>query len=1039
MNNFKDSNSNDELIKLLSGYFSNRGNFLAQVIRADLQNSPLLFGKTKTVKKIPSQPNVSNDIRKALPEPQSVTVDNVIPPQTAPLQDILIDLVIEQTGYPRDSISLQARLLDDLNLDSIKSAEIVSQAAKKIGVQGELDPSYFANATLAEVVDTLKELSKPQKQQKETSRDNAPSDSEESTSWTRNFIVEYVAEEATIISSQEENWQNTHLFAVDNWKTAQVLIISETEEADVVAVVNQKLQHLGAKVQVASFAEMLAGSLIQKVDFTHFIAVLPRSTKDDTCSEAGIKRAMERLHSVATPLQASQAQREYTSVSYIQFGGGYFGKLHQIGDIEQGCTIGFASTLHLERSDLKVRIIDLPAQVEPSTIERVINDISGPDAYLAVGYDEELTRRIPRPRIQDRTLYENRNITWTSKDVFLVTAGAKGITAECALALARVTGVKMALVGSSPHPQDNPMGNSSPEISRILRRFRDEELTCQYYQCNVADARAVAELVERIETDLGNVTGVIHGAASNKARRIENCSVEEAQAEIGPKVLGVMNLCQVLQHKPPKIFVGISSIGAVVGLPGNSWYSFSNEVLDLILRRFGQANPQTAVVSIAYSVWAEVGMGARMGTVRNLNRMGIKAIPKNEGVNRFVQLIHKYPGDAQVVITSSLGGVQTLGRGFDTWRVKRVPPAVAFKFIEKLQIIDPGIEIIARTHLSLEKDSYVKDHVYKGSYLFPTVFGLEAMAQTVAYTVGQERFYSLRIEDIRLERPIVVDPQDGVDIELHAQVLERESSNAPQRVFVEIRTEQTGFAKAHFSANFVLGQKIEAPIEKVELPVEPLYIQPKRDLYSWLLFQGPRFQRLEQIYTLNSTKMVFRTQRNTIKETEKSLDRADGPFVLGDPYYRDSLLQSVQPMVPQDLGLPIAINSIQIYQLDNNNAKSCIGVALGEGKIDKQYDTTVFSVDENWRVIDKLEGYHLKIIAHRPDHPTAEEIANPSDENEHRLHQELIKRSKALNVTIPEISLVDLPGMHSLSALERHERELLILSKTVSKFLNNVK
>ncbi|MBR8832668.1 MAG: SDR family NAD(P)-dependent oxidoreductase [Stigonema ocellatum SAG 48.90 = DSM 106950] len=643
-----------------------------------------------------------------------------------------------------------------------------------------------------------------------------------------------------------------------------------------------------------------------------------------------------------------------------------------------------------------MRIIDLPAQVEQSAVERVIDDISRPDAYLAVGYDEELTRRIPRPRIQDRTLYENRNITWTSKDVFLVTGGAKGITAECALALARVTGVKMALVGSSPHPQDNPMGNSSPEISRILRRFRDEELTCQYYQCNVADARAVAALVERIETDLGNITGIIHGAASNKARRIENCSVEEAQAEIGPKVLGVMNLCQALQDKPPKMFAGISSIGAVVGLPGNSWHSFSNEVLDLILRRFAQANPQTSVLSIAYSVWAEVGMGARMGTVRNLGRMGIKAIPKNEGVNRFVQLIHKYPGDAQVVITSSLGGVQTLGRGFDTWRVKRVPPPVAFKFIEKLQIIDPGIEIIARTHLSLEKDSYVKDHVYKGSYLFPTVFSLEAMAQIVAYTVGQERFYSLRIEDIRLERPIVVDPQNGVDIELHTQVLERESSNAPQRVFVEIRTEQTGFAKAHFSANFVLEQKVEAPIEKVELPIEPLYIQPKRDLYSWLLFQGLRFQRLEKIYTLNSTKMVFRTQRNTIKETQKSLDRADGPFLLGDPYYRDSLLQSVQPMVPQDLGLPIGINSIQIYQLDNNNVESCIGVALGEGRKGKEYNTTVFSVDENGRVIDKLEGYHLRMISHRPDHPTAEEIANPGDEKERLLHQELMERSKAL-------------------------------------------
>lgn len=1034
MNKSQDSYNNEELIKLLSSYFSHRGHFLAQVIRADLQSSPFLASKPKNTKK-----NTSNGTQKPEVEIPAVSVANPVDKgnqqPVVSIEDILINLVVEQTGYPRNSISLQARLLDDLNLDSIKSAELVAQAAKQVGVQGQIDPSYFANSTLAEVAEALKELSKPQQSQKQISTESGLAVSEELTSWTRNFGVEYISEEATAISSQEENWQNTHLFAVDNWETAQVLIVLEPEEADLVAAVNQELQQIGAKVKVTSYEEMLAGSLIQEVEFTHFIAVLPRNVKGESSPEIRLKRAMERLHAVATPPPPSQGQREYTSVSYIQFGGGYFGKLHQIGDIEQGCTIGFASTLHLERPDLKVRIIDLPAEVEPSAIvERVIDELARPDAYLAVGYDSDLTRRIPRPRIQDRSLYENRNLTWSSDDVFLVTGGAKGITAECALALARVTSVKMALVGSSPHPQDNPMGKSSPEIAHILRRFRDEELTCQYYQCNVADAQAVAELVERVENDLGNITGIIHGAAINKARRIENCSLEEAEAEIAPKVFGAINLCQALQDKPPKMIAGISSIGAVVGLPGNSWYSFSNEVLDLILRRFGQEHPETSVISIAYSVWAEVGMGARMGTVRNLERMGIKAIPKNEGVNHFVQLIQKDPGDAQVVITSSLGGVQTLGRGFDTWRVKRVPPPDTSKFIEQLRIIDPGIEIIARTHLSLEKDSYVKDHVYKGSYLFPTVFGLEAMAQIVAYTVGQESFHTLRIEDIRLERPIVVDPQNGIEIELRTEVLERESSKAPQRVFAEIRTEQTGFAMAHFAATFVLGQEVEAPIENVELPAEPLDIEPKQDLYSWLLFQGSRFQRLQKIYILNSTKMVFRTQRDAMGKIKESLDRAEGPFLLGDPYYRDSLLQSVQPMVPQDLGLPIGIKGIQIYQINSNGAEYCIGVAQGEGRKGKQYNTTVTSVDENGRVIEKLEGYQLRVIEHRPDHPTAEELANPSDYNEHLLHQELVKRAEALNVTVPQISLVEMPGMHNLSAEKRHQRQLPVFSKTVGKF-----
>ncbi len=58
-----------------------------------------------------------------------------------------------------------------------------------------------------------------------------------------------------------------------------------------------------------------------------------------------------------------------------------------------------------------------------------------------------------------------------------------------------------------------------------------------------------------------------------------------------------------------------------------------------------------------------------------------------------------------------------------------------------------------QAHLSLEADPYLKDHVFNGSYLFPTVFGLEAMAQAVAHVTGQQDFSRVRIENIQLKRP----------------------------------------------------------------------------------------------------------------------------------------------------------------------------------------------------------------------------------------------------------------------------------------------
>ncbi len=223
---------------------------------------------------------------------------------------------------------------------------------------------------------------------------------------------------------------------------------------------------------------------------------------------------------------------------------------------------------------------------------------------MAAGYDSELTRRIPRPVLQHPETYQRRPISWSSDDVILVTGGAKGITATCAFAFAQATGVRMALVGSSPYPQGATVGKQDELIS-TLESFRNAGLTCRYYQCNVTNAEAVTALIQRIRQEMGRITGVIHGAGQNKPRRVEQVPVQAAGAETAPKVLGALNLCNALKDEPPKLFVGFASLIGIIGVPGNAWYAFSNEALDLILRRFEAEHPETSVLSIAFTVWEE--------------------------------------------------------------------------------------------------------------------------------------------------------------------------------------------------------------------------------------------------------------------------------------------------------------------------------------------------------------------------------------------------------------------------------------------------
>jgi hypothetical protein len=142
-------------------------------------------------------------------------------------------------------------------------------------------------------------------------------------------------------------------------------------------------------------------------------------------------------------------------------------------------------------------------------------------------------------------------------------------------------------------------------------------------------------------------------------------------------------------------------------------------------------------------------------------------------------------------------------------------------------------------HLGIEQDLYVQDHDYGGALLFPTVFGLEAMGQVALYVTGEREFRILRIEEISLQRPIIVNPEKGTHIEIHAEVQEREAGDSAKQIRVGIKTEQTGFAINHFAATYVLHPNTDAPERHIELPEIPLDILPKQDLYG--MFKRPIF------------------------------------------------------------------------------------------------------------------------------------------------------------------------------------------------------
>lgn len=84
-----------------------------------------------------------------------------------------------------------------------------------------------------------------------------------------------------------------------------------------------------------------------------------------------------------------------------------------------------------------------------------------------------------------------------------------GITAECALALAQVTGAQLALLDIIPPAP----GTAGDEVSATLARMAAAGVRCAYYSADVTDTQAVAAVVSAVQAEQGAITAVVHGAA----------------------------------------------------------------------------------------------------------------------------------------------------------------------------------------------------------------------------------------------------------------------------------------------------------------------------------------------------------------------------------------------------------------------------------------------------------------------------------------------------------------------------------------------
>jgi enediyne polyketide synthase len=945
---------------------------------------------------------------------------------------ILTETTSRISGYNESSFSPDMQLLNELRVPQKKFEEIIHESCLRLGIRPNLDIQALNDVSIQGLSSILENLKMSQMASSDTISKTSPTDSQtvtkfpEPTAWVRNFVLEMVQ------SPQAETPPERITRHNNQWTNAKILLIKDDEYNLFSDALRERWTLEGSSVTEMHIAETSRLTKQMLAEFNYILCLLPEQTSNCLPDVNRVQSALQRLHFLTTIPNVFAQSRRATTVGCVQFGDGRFSSGKLIQNFDQASVSAFLQSLHLERSDMRVRSIEIGLGLDLSqACTKILAELITDEAFKIVGFTLDGQRLEPRLKLSSPASYKSRNIFWNKQDVMLVTGGAKGITTECALAFAKQTGVKLAIVGSSALPDPNSPTAIDNEVLKNLERFRKASVDFKYYSCDVSDEASVLSLVAQIEKDLGPVSAVLHGAGKNIPRRLGSISAQDAYSEVAPKLLGAINLCKALPAKNLKLFSAFTSILGLMGVQGNGWYSFSNEALNLVLARYREQNPHIAVVACAFGMWHEVGMAAKLGSGEKFSAMGVRLIPVAEGVRRYLNLVTDDPGAQQVVVTARLWK--------QSWIQSKRIPAKSSRFLGDSVNCTDGVETISRVRLSLEKDLYLQDHKYAGVYLFPTVFGLEAMAQVAAHTFGIDRIEQVIAENVDLNSAIAVDPKNGTEIEIYAEIQEQTENSADTLIKVGVRSEASKFKKDCFSATLRIPKEIRhekmAPLSLQK----PLQLDLHKEIYGPLLFHGPAYQRIQAFYQLNSTELIFSSlQENSDFNQKKSFAADNQTLMIGDPFFRDTLLQSCQCVATKLISLPIACEKWEIFSTKSKKGEKFAHYNLLS--IDgKKLTHQVVCVDQDGNILERLTKAQSIVTKIVPQNPSPEDLAAKGLQTEPDVADHLSKVASANGFLSPTLIHSRIPDFSGMSITDRHFKEKQVFTKALEKHFDSTK
>ena len=867
----------------------------------------------------PAPQSVQSTQYSVLSTPATTSAAAAVPALSA----TVLAVVSEKTGYPTEMLNLGMSLDHDLGIDSIKRVEILSALQERVENLPAFKPDELGSLhTLGDVV-ALAEArtvgsgavsqAAPQASVV-TPASSMMSSAEQQLSQPSTLVRSIVRSESLPPLAELPIVRGAEVWVTDDGLGLSLQIAAELTKRGL----KPRLIQLDEPVATTAPAQLAGLIVIAHAEGTQ---------------DRHLWRAIELLQKAGPALrQAARAGASvFATVAHLDGRFGFEGQ-QVLSDPLSGGLAGLAKSAAREWPDVTCKAIDVSSDWGSA------ND-------AAVQIVDQLFRRGPvevgvsprgatTPTVVEQSLSTVRTSASAIQpgELVIVSGGARGVTAEAALAAVQQWKCRLAILGRSPEPAAEPewlRGASSDaeikqalirnlprgtlpkeiesqfrqvlagrEVTSTLNRLRALGTPVEYHAVDIRDLAAVRLLLVQLQNQHGAIRGVIHGAGVLADQRIEDKTREQFDRVYQTKVTGLRNVLGAIRHDQLRVLCLFSSYTARYGRVGQCDYAMANEVLNKLARQFSIENRQCHVVSFNWGPWDGGMVTGGLKKLFAAEQVGL--IPLADGANLVVQELSQTESRPVEVLV--------LGKTDTPAKVPSTPQPNAAAAAAVVSEPASELKIAFEKSIDVQQSPYLESHVIGGKAVVPVAIILEWLAHgAIHHNPGLELE---GFDDFRIFH--------GVRMDRHDKLLLRVMVGKPVRVGTRftIRTQLIGSTAGretiHEAGNVILSAQLP-PNHTPQLQVtRQAYSHEMTTAYATKLFHGPHLQGIAAVETCSADGIVV-ASRTSPAPWAWMQDPFRGAW-LADPLAIDGALQAVILWTQEQRGMPCLPCAIGSYR-----------------------------------------------------------------------------------------------------------------------------